>query len=225
MKDTLRGVFRLFGLLVLLTGVIYPLLVTVVAQTVFHHRANGSIVYRGEEPTGSELIGQHFDQPEYFWGRISATSPVPYTAFNAATSTGSTGSNYGPLNRALINREIDPSKLAQGQLESLSSEEIEKLGIVQNRIYQLRKADPENTAPIPVDLVTASASGLDPHISPAAAEYQVTRVAKERGMSTDEVRALVAEHTQGRTLGVLGERRVNVLLLNEALREGAIRTE
>lgn len=219
MKDTLRPVLALFGLLALLTGVVYPLLVWIVAQTAFHHRANGSLVYRGDEPVGSQLIGQHFDRPEFFWGRSSVTSPVPYTAFNADTSAGSTGSNYGPLNPALVNRQIDPDKLAPGRIASLTPEEIEKLGIVQKRIYEVRKVDPENNAAIPVDLVTASASGLDPHISPAAAEYQVARVAKTRGMSEDDVRALVAAHTEGRTLWLLGEPRVNVLALNRALEE------
>jgi K+-transporting ATPase ATPase C chain len=214
-------VFAVSGLLALLTGIVYPLLVTLVAQTIFHHRANGSLVYQGEEAVGSELIGQHFDRPEDFWGRISVTGPVPYTAFNADTLPGSTGSNYGPLNPALINAQIDRSRLQGDQAPSLTPDEIASLGLVQKRIYSLRKADPENRAPIPVDLVTASASGLDPHISPAAAEYQVARVAKARGLSERFVRSLVEAHTEGRTFWLLGEPRVNVLELNRALRDAA----
>ena len=147
---------------------------------------------RHGQPVGSELIGQPFDDPKYFWGRLSATSPAPYTAFNAEKLTGSSGSNDGPLNPAL--REA-----------------------VQGRIKALQEADPSNTAPIPVDLVTASGSGLDPHISPAAAAYQAGRVARARGMSEAAVRQVVAQHTEGRTLGLLGEPRVNVLLVNLAL--------
>ncbi|MBV9791902.1 MAG: K(+)-transporting ATPase subunit C, partial [Chloroflexi bacterium] len=141
------------------------------------------------------LIGQFFDDPRYFWSRPSATAPAPYTAFNADTGTGSSGSNYGPLNEALIGPQ----------------------GSVQTRINALHAADPVNTAPIPVDLVTASASGLDPHISPAAAEYQAVRVARTRNLDIAQVRQLVAAHTEGRTLGILGEPRVNVLQLNLAL--------
>src|SRR5262245_54017683 len=177
----------------IITGIIYPLLVTGIAQVVFPYQANGSIILgKDGKPLGSALIGQQFDDPKYFWGRLSATGPVPYTAFNADKLTGSSGSNYGPLNPALK-------------------------GAVQARIDALKAADPGNTTPMPVDLVTASGSGLDPHISPAAAEYQVARVAKARGLDVAQVRALVAQHTEGRQLGFLGEPRVNVLELNLAL--------
>jgi K+-transporting ATPase ATPase C chain len=144
------------------------------------------------KPLGSALIGQQFDDPKYFWGRLSATGPVPYTAFNGDKLTGSSGSNYGPLNPSLMEA-------------------------VQARIDALKAADPDKIAPIPVDLVTASGSGLDPHISPAAAAYQVGRVAKARGLDEAQVRALVAQYTDGRQLGFLGEPRVNVLELNLAL--------
>jgi K+-transporting ATPase ATPase C chain len=179
--------------LTIITGIIYPLAVTGIAQVVFPFQANGSIITRADgTPISSALIGQQFDDPKYFWGRLSATGPVPYTAFNADTLTGSSGSNYGPLNPAL--------KAA-----------------VQARIDALRAADPSNTAPIPIDLVTASGSGLDPQISPAAAAYQVGRVARARGLPEARVRELVAQHTEGRQLGFLGEPRVNVLELNLAL--------
>ena len=137
------------------------------------------------------MIGQSFDDPKYFWGRISATGPFPYNA-STPGAHGFFGSNYGPLNPALLE-------------------------MVQGRIDALKAADPNNTRSIPVDLVTASGSGLDPHISPAAAEYQVARVARARGLDEAAVRQLVAQHTQGRDLGVLGEPRVNVLELNLAL--------
>jgi K+-transporting ATPase ATPase C chain len=183
-----------FALLTLITGVFYPLFVTGVAQVLFPHQANGSILLRDGRAVGSELIGQSFDDPRYFWGRLSATGAFPYHAFNAETLTASSGSNYGPLNPALM-------EAAQARIEAL------------------RAADPENAAPIPVDLVTASGSGLDPHISPAAALYQVPRVARARGLGESTVRALVNEHTEGRQFGFLGEPRVNVLLLNLALDE------
>jgi K+-transporting ATPase ATPase C chain len=175
-----------------LTGGLYPLLVTGLAQVLFPHQANGSLILRDGQVLGSELIGQPFDDPGYFWGRLSATGAFSYNAFNAETLTASSGSNYGPLNPALLEA-------------------------VQARIDALKAADPGNTDPIPVDLVTASGSGLDPHISPAAALYQVPRVVRERGLSEDVVRQLVAEHTQGRHLGFLGEPTVNVLELNLAL--------
>ena len=176
--------------LTIITGIIYPLVVTGIAQVVFPYQANGSILTGADgQPVGSALIGQQFDHPQYFWGRLSATGPVPYTAFNADKLTGSSGSNYGPLNPALADA-------------------------VQARIDALKAADPRNTLAIPVDLVTASASGLDPQISPAGAEYQVNRVAKARGLDAALVRELVAQHTDGRTLGILGEPRVNVLELN-----------
>ena len=180
-------------LLSITTGLVYPLVVTGIAQVAFRHQANGSlIVGKNGKTYGSELIGQQFDDPKYFWGRISATGDFPYNAFNAETLTGSSGSNYGPLNTALTD-------------------------MVQARIDALKAADPENPAPIPVDLVTASGSGLDPHISVAAALYQIHRVAKARGMSDDAVKALVDQYTQGRQFGFLGEPRVSVLELNLAL--------
>ena len=179
--------------LTIITGIIYPLVVTGIAQVVFPYQANGSILTGADgQPVGSALIGQQFDDPKYFWGRLSATGPVPYTAFNADKLTGSSGSNYGPLNPALKDA-------------------------VQARIDALKAADPRNTLAIPVDLVTASASGLDPQISPAAAEYQINRVAKARGLEAAKVADLVAQHTEGRTFGILGEPRVNVLELNLAL--------
>jgi K+-transporting ATPase ATPase C chain len=213
MKSQLRAVVVVFLGLTILTGIASPLLVRLVAQGVFAHRANGSVMKHEGKPVGSELIGQPFEGPEYFWGRVSATSP----AYNAAAST---GSNYGPTNPSLVNKDIDPEKLKPGKIASLTESEVKSLGLVQKRIYELRKADPENTAPIPVDLVTASASGLDPHISPAAAEYQVARVARARkaqGMTEQRLRQLIAQYTEGRTFGVLGEPRVNVLRLNLAL--------
>lgn len=177
----------------LVTGVIYPVVATAIAQLVFPKQANGSLIYdESGKPIGSELIGQPFDAPEYFWGRLSATSPVPYTAFNKEKLTGSSGSNLGPLNPALE-------------------------AAVKARIDALKAADPDNSKPIPVDLVTASASGLDPHISPASARYQAARVARARTMSESQVEELIAANTEGRTLGMLGEPRVNVLKLNLAL--------
>lgn len=186
MKLHLRTALILFVLLTLLTGIVYPALVTLVAQAVFPHQANGSVLVRDGKAVGSELIGQQFDDPRYFWGRPSSTGPTPY---NAASST---GSNLGPTNPDLLKA-------------------------VRDRVEALRKAHPDQIGPVPGDLVTASASGLDPHISPAAAEYQVTRVAKARGLSPEKVRRLVIDHTESRTLGVLGEPRVNVLRLNLAL--------
>jgi K+-transporting ATPase ATPase C chain len=193
MRKQLRPALAALVALTIITGIIYPLVVTGIAQVVFPYQANGSIITGPDgKPAGSALIGQQFDDPKYFWGRLSATGPVPYTAFNADKLTGSSGSNYGPLNPALKDA-------------------------VQARIDALKAADPTNTALIPVDLVTASASGLDPHISPAAAEYQVARVAQARGLDVAQVRNLVAQHTEGRQLGFLGEPRVNVLELNLAL--------
>lgn len=173
-------------LLTAITGVVYPTLVTAIGQLVFSHQANGSLIVKDGRPVGSALIGQPFDDPKYFWGRPSATSPFGY---NAGASV---GSNLSPTNADLIKT-------------------------VQGRVDALKAADPGNTTPVPVDLVTASGSGLDPHISPAAALYQVERVAKARKMSADDVRALVDCHTEGRQLGFLGEPRVNVLALNLAL--------
>ncbi|RIK78623.1 MAG: potassium-transporting ATPase subunit C [Planctomycetota bacterium] len=180
--STIRPTLVLFLLLTLVTGAIYPALVTGVAQVVFPDAANGSVVERNGRAVGSELIGQLFVSPAYFWSRPSATAPH---AYNAASSS---GSNLGPTNPALVDA-------------------------VKRRIEALQ-ADPNVEGPPPVDLVTASASGLDPHISPAAAEYQIRRVAAARGVSADAVRELVKAHIEPRTLGVLGEPRVNVLLLN-----------
>jgi K+-transporting ATPase ATPase C chain len=192
MRSQLRPAIVSLALLTLITGLIYPLVVTGVAQAVFPRQANGSLITRNGQAIGSELIGQSFDDPKYFWGRLSATSPYPYNAFDAQTLTGSSGSNYGPLNPALTDA-------------------------VKARIQALKAADPGNTAPIPVDLVTASGSGLDPDISPAAALYQVPRVARARGLSQEMVRQLVDQHIEGRQLEILGEPRVNVLELNLAL--------
>jgi K+-transporting ATPase ATPase C chain len=182
----IRNAFMSLILLTLLTGIIYPLAVTGLSQVIFPYQANGSIIARNGKPVGSALIGQEFDDSEYFWGRPSATTPYPYNG------SSSSGSNLGPNNPDLIKA-------------------------VQSRIQALHTADPANTAKIPVDLVTASGSGLDPHISPAAAEYQVRRVALARGIDEAKVRALVAANTEGREFGILGEPRVNVLKLNLAL--------
>jgi K+-transporting ATPase ATPase C chain len=180
----------MLAILTLITGVAYPLLVTGVAKAAFPEQANGSLIVKDGKVVGSRLIGQPFEDPKHFWGRLSATSP---SAYNAASST---GSNLGPTNPDLTKK-------------------------AKERIDALRAADPGNDAPVPVDLVTSSGSGLDPHISPAAAEYQVRRVARVRGLSEDRVRALVSASTEQRDLGFLGEPRVNVLLLNLALdREG-----
>jgi K+-transporting ATPase ATPase C chain len=192
MLSQLRPAFFMLLIFTVLTGVIYPLAVTGMAQILFPHQANGSIIMIGGRAYGSELIGQQFDAPKYFWGRLSATGTFPYNAFNAEDLTASSGSNYGPINPALT-------------------------VMVQARIAALKAADPDNTLPIPVDLVTASGSGLDPHISVAAALYQVHRVAQARGFSEDAVKALVNEYTEGRQFGFLGEPRVNVLMLNLAL--------
>lgn len=183
MLNELKPALLMLALLTVVTGGIYPLVVTGVAQGVFPHQANGSLIEQDGKVAGSELVGQPFSAPKYFWSRPSATGPVPY---NGGASS---GSNQGPTNPALAEA-------------------------AKARIQALRAADPGNTAPIPVDLVTASGSGLDPHISPAAAEYQASRVARIRGLDVAAVRALVARHTEGRTYGVLGEARVNVLGLN-----------
>jgi len=176
----------LFLVLTALTGVLYPLVVTAVAQLLFSDRATGSLLVRDGHVVGSRLIGQSFSDPRYFWGRPSATTPQPY---NGAAST---GSNSGPLNPAFLDA-------------------------VHARVAALRAADPGNAAPVPIDLVTASGSGLDPEISPAAAGYQAARVARVRGLPAERVQALIAQHTGGRLLGILGEPRVNVLELNLAL--------
>jgi K+-transporting ATPase ATPase C chain len=169
-----------------ITGLLYPALVTGVAQLVFPDKANGSILMVKGDAVGSSLIGQPFGDPKYFWGRLSATGGF---AYNAGASS---GSNYGPLNEKLTDA-------------------------ARARVQALRSADPENPQAIPVDLVTASGSGLDPHISIASALFQAGRVARTRGMSPESVRVLIDQHTEGRFLGLLGEPRVNVLRLNMSL--------
>ncbi|RZJ19647.1 MAG: potassium-transporting ATPase subunit KdpC [Haliea sp.] len=186
MKTILRPALVLFAVLSLLTGVAYPLVVTGAAQALFPDQASGSLILREGQPVGSTLIGQNFSDPKNFWGRPSATGPLPYNA------SASGGSNQGPLNPALVDA-------------------------VKGRIEALKAADPGNTAPVPVDLVTASASGLDPHISPAAARYQTARVARLRGVPVEKVQALVDQQTDTPLLGLLGEPRVHVLKLNLAL--------
>jgi K+-transporting ATPase ATPase C chain len=186
MTKMIRPALVLFVLLSAITGLLYPLAVTGVAQALFPQQANGSLVLQDGKPVGSALIGQDFSDPRYFWGRPSATTPTPY---NAAAST---GANQGPLNPALAEA-------------------------VQARVAALRAADPGNPAPVPLDLVTTSASGLDPHTSPAAALWQAPRVARLRGLPPAQVEQLVARHTEGRLWGLLGEPRVNVLALNLAL--------
>ena len=173
-------------LLSAITGLVYPLVVTGIAKAVFPQAAAGSLIVKDGKPIGSELIGQNFTDPKYFWGRPSATGPQPYNG------TASSGSNQGPLNPALQDA-------------------------VKGRIDALKTADPDNKLPIPADLVLASASGLDPHISPAAANYQLERVARVRKLDIATVRGLVDSHTEGRQLGIFGEPRVNVLKLNLAL--------
>lgn len=188
MRSLLKPALLMLLVLTLVTGVAYPLLVTGMAQLVFPNQANGSLIYQNAKPVGSALIGQPFDDPKYFWSRLSATGPFPY---NAAASS---GSNLGPTNEALMKA-------------------------VEARVQALRLADSSNTQPIPVDLVTASGSGLDPHISPAAALYQVPRVARARNLEESVVRRLVEKHSEGRQWEFLGEPRVNVLKLNLALNE------
>lgn len=182
----IRAAVVLVAVMTTLTGVVYPLVVTGIAQLLFPRQANGSLVVASGRTVGSELIGQPFDDPRYFWGRPSATSPFPY---NAAASS---GSNLGPTNPTLA-------------------------GAVKDRIEALRATDPHHPGPVPVDLVTASGSGLDPHVSPAGALYQVPRVARARRMDEAAVRRLVEQHTEGRQWAVFGEPRVNVLRLNLAL--------
>ena len=186
MKTMFRPALSLFVFLTLLTGLAYPLLVTGMAQWFFPEQAAGSLIKHDGQWIGSHLIGQSFNDPKYFWGRPSATAPMPYNA------AGSGGSNLGPLNPALVEA-------------------------VKARVAALRDADPANRAPVPADLVTASGSGLDPHISPAAAAYQIDRVARRRGLAPEQLRALVDQYTEGRQWGIFGEARVNVLELNLAL--------
>lgn len=187
MTTILRPAIVLLGLLTLLTGLAYPLAITAVVQATMPHRAGGSLLWKDGRAVGSERIGQAFDDPRYFWGRPSATAPVPYHGLAGA------GSNWGPTNPALTNA-------------------------VRSRVAALRAAHPEQADRlVPVDLVTASGSGLDPHISPAAAAYQVERVARVRRLEADAVRRLVDEHTEPPSLGFLGAARVHVLRLNLAL--------
>jgi potassium-transporting ATPase KdpC subunit len=185
----IRPALTLLLVFTVVLGLVYPAIITGISRVVFPAQASGSLVHDGDRVVGSSLIGQPFDDPRYFWGRPSATAPVPY---NAAAST---GSNQGPMNPALHDAVVA-------------------------RIAALRVADRGNDAPVPVDLVTASASGLDPHISPAGAYYQVARVARARSLSEERVRSLVDAAIEPRTLGVIGEPRVNVLLLNLALDRG-----
>lgn len=182
----LRPALVVFIGLSIVTGLLYPGVVTGIARAVFPHQAAGSLIVRDGKTVGSELIGQPFSDPKYFWGRLSATAPMPYN------STASGGSNLGPTNPALTDA-------------------------ARARIDALRAADPDNKAPVPVDLVTASGSGLDPHVSVAAARYQAARVARLRGLPVEKVEALIAANTDGPGLAVLGEPGVNVLKLNLAL--------
>lgn len=188
MKNLLRPLIVVFAVLSAVTGLAYPAVMTAVGQTLFRDEANGSLIEQDGKVVGSKLIGQQFDAPQYFWGRLSATSPMPYNAQNSG------GSNLGPTNPALLDE-------------------------VKGRIDALKAAGTDLSKPVPVDLVTSSGSGLDPEISPAAAAYQVERVAKARGLAPNEVQALVDRYTSTRQFGVLGEPRVNVLQLNLALDE------
>lgn len=183
--EQLKISLRTLVVLSVLTGLLYPLVITGAAQVLFPGRANGSLILRDGKAVGSSLIGQNFDDPKYFWGRLSATTP-PYNA------SSSSGSNLGPLNPDLIKE-------------------------VSGRVDALKAADKDNKELIPADLATSSGSGLDPNISPAAADYQAGRVAQARGLSKVDVAKLIAEHTTGRWLGILGEPVVNVLELNLAL--------
>lgn len=192
MKTQIRPLFTLFALLVLITGVLYPLTVTGLAQLIFPAKANGSLIKVNDQLLGSELIGQNFTGTAYFWGRPSATSTNPYNAYDQKSLTASSGSNLGPLSQTLVD-------------------------IVQSRVDGLRSVDPLKTSLIPVDLVTASASGLDPNISVAAAFYQIPRVAQARGLDEIKVIELVDQYTEKRKFGLFGEPRVNVLSLNLAL--------
>jgi potassium-transporting ATPase KdpC subunit len=182
-RATLRPLLVLFALLTVLTGVVYPLAVAAIGKWAFPEQASGSLVMRNNQIVGSSLIGQSFQDPKYFWGRLSATTPMPN---NGASST---ASNLGPTNPALVDA-------------------------VKARIAELKAADPENPLPIPVDLVTASGSGLDPHISPAAALYQVARVARARNVDPAVLKRRVLDQTEAPQWGIFGEARVNVLMLN-----------
>ncbi|KAA1004509.1 potassium-transporting ATPase subunit KdpC [Paraburkholderia panacisoli] len=188
MKNLFRPLLVIFAVLTALTGLAYPAVMTAFGQAALPDQANGSLLEQNGKLVGSQLIGQQFDAPEYFWGRLSATSPMPYNA------QGSSGSNLGPTNPALLDE-------------------------VNGRLAALKAAGTDMSKPVPVDLVTSSGSGLDPEISPAAAAYQIARVAKTRGLAPNDVQALVDRYTTGRQFGILGEPRVNVLKLNLALDE------
>jgi K+-transporting ATPase ATPase C chain len=192
MKTQIRPLLVILFALMLVTGVIYPLLVTGLAQLIFPFQANGSVIEQKDTAVGSELIGQNFSGMEYFWGRPSATSATPYNAFDQNTLTGSSGSNLGPLSQTLVNN-------------------------VQERVSVLQEANPDSNSLIPIDLVTASGSGLDPEISASGAYYLIPRVAKARGISEVAITKLVDQYTKNRQFGLLGEPRVNVLMLNLAL--------
>ncbi|HEX3378710.1 MAG TPA: potassium-transporting ATPase subunit KdpC [Paraburkholderia sp.] len=188
MKNLFRPLIVIFAVLAAITGLAYPAVMTAVGQAAFHEQANGSLIEQNGKVVGSKLIGQQFDAPQYFWGRLSATSPMPYNALNSG------GSNLGPNNPALLDE-------------------------IKGRLAALKAAGTDMSKPVPVDLVTSSGSGLDPEISPAAAAYQVERVAQARHLAPNDVQALVERYTTGRQFGVLGEPRVNVLKLNLALDE------
>ncbi len=192
MKNQIRPLLSVFALLTLITGIFYPVLVTGLAQLFFPFQANGSLIKLNDKVLGSELIGQNFSGMQYFWSRPSATTINPYNAFDKATLTGSSGSNLGPLSQLLFNT-------------------------VQTRVNNLQRIDPGNKSKIPIDLVTASGSGLDPHISLSAVYYQIPRVAKSRGLNELEVTLIVDKLIENRQFGFLGEPRVNVLMINLAL--------
>ncbi|NUX53704.1 potassium-transporting ATPase subunit KdpC [Paraburkholderia youngii] len=188
MKNLFRPLIVIFAVLTVVTGLAYPAVMTAFGQAAFHDKANGSLIEQNGKVVGSQLIGQQFDAPQYFWGRLSATSPMPYNPQNSG------GSNLGPNNPALLDE-------------------------IKGRLAALKAAGTDMTKPVPVDLVTSSGSGLDPEISPAAAAYQLERVAHARHLAPSDVQALVERYTTGRQFGVLGEPRVNVLKLNLALDE------
>jgi potassium-transporting ATPase KdpC subunit len=188
MNNLFRPLIVIFAVLTAVTGLAYPAVMTAVGQAAFHDQVNGSLLEQDGKLVGSQLIGQQFDAPQYFWGRLSATSPMPYNALNSG------GSNLGPTNPALLDE-------------------------VKGRLDALKAAGTDMSKPVPVDLVTSSGSGLDPEISPAAAAYQIERVAKARQLAPNDVQALVDRYTSGRQFGILGEPRVNVLKLNLALDE------
>ncbi|MCC8400934.1 potassium-transporting ATPase subunit KdpC [Paraburkholderia sp. MMS20-SJTN17] len=188
MKNLFRPLIVIFAVLTVITGLAYPAVMTAFGQAAFHEQANGSLIEQNGKVVGSKLIGQQFDAPQYFWGRLSATTPMPYNPLNSG------GSNLGPNNPALLDE-------------------------IKGRLAALKAAGTDMSKPVPVDLVTSSGSGLDPEISPAAAAYQIERVAQARHLAPNEVQALVERYTTGRQFGVLGEPRVNVLKLNLALDE------